>query len=215
MKKGYLDIDISVDERVFEQVEEVEQSFTEDGLRPERYTVSFLIRAEEPSDIPRRAMQGNVWMGVEGQNPDLDESEYPDTAQSQNEEYEIDDIETVADILDTLEASSAKTASQTYEWSSNDVIPVLNNFTLYEEILRQGSQRHRTPSTERVVYLATGTAEGEDMTQALGRLESRGRIGLRLDEENDQTFLMYEEAGPNTGYFQEVDGLNNQKSSLL
>ena len=53
------------------------------------------------------------------------------------------------------------------------------------------------------------------MTQALGRLESRGRIGLRLDEENDQTFLMYEEAGPNTGYFQEVDGLNNQKSSLL
>jgi len=218
VEEGYLDLDVSVEDRLYRRAESAERKLIEEGVRPEQYTSSLLAVAADPGRLPEAVLKQNVWVGVEGVNPEVGMDENPEI----DEEYsfywgvgsETGDDDVLDLLLDALQ-EDATIISSTREWYSNDIVASLNEFGQYEELLWEASREYRTTETESVEFFVKSQSEAPELKQAVELLEGNGHIGLKLfQQDSGEVILIYEE-DDQTGCFREVEDISRKYESSL
>jgi hypothetical protein len=214
VERGYVDIDVHVEDGLFPEIRDKQRDLAEQGLRPERYTASFLAVAGRPEYLQRKVIGSDVWLGVEAQKPDADAS-IPeiDIDDALSEYGHASEGEDPSEILrEVLQSENPTTVKASYEWPSNNVVPELGDIDQYRDDLLEFEKARNHHLVDQVTYFVTAQSEAPQLSEAVEQLENNGMLGVELVHSGESVLLGYEQSEEGE-HFSQIERLSRKYDS--
>lgn len=207
-QNDYFELDVSVDDRFFQEVEQRELELVEEGLRPTEYSISVVAVADNPESLRSEILERAAYVEVEGQNPELVSEDLPDETEQFTFYQDVgsrDPSDIALDILLSMLESEAETISNRLGWPTDNVAVSMRGQSDYVDLLSEGTENLDLRGTESTSYFLKAQSGDKTIKNVINSLEKDAYLGVKIQEDGCTEYKLYDQSVPDN--FREIPNL--------